>query len=389
MTNRDGISDPDKQSILGAAAADVRANLEVMAADSETYEYDDPDEGPFDHLKTLRRLDIIVRDNYAHGLTRPFGTREYEMHLFDSAKDMNRDDLARLREIIGNAEALTTGFSVKAENALRVRNIDVTPTNLSLARKQMMVGTILAIREASAALLDPAGSLDAMLASLEMSSAVPMSFNGDIAPNYVPAAGQVTGDGAAPMTTMTVPMSARSTTAADETPVGRMRIKQAAATFLSANQKYDVDSSTSHWTMKTRTQFYSAIFLADKFFGPNRAVSTVDEMAIAGLLRILRELPSNRHKTPSHAGMSLDDIIARKTGHGLGLATTNRHIRFIKLVFDWAKRHMTNAPSIDWSAFIQADRRLKRDKRDAFESAELEAIFSGAVWHGSESVVRR
>ena len=50
---------------------------------------------------------------------------------------------------------------------------------------------------------------------------------------------------------------------------------------------------------------------------------------------------------------------------------------------------MPHPPVIDWSAFVEADRRMKRDKRNAFTTAELETLFRGAVWTGGGSKLRR
>jgi integrase len=118
-------------------------------------------------------------------------------------------------------------------------------------------------------------------------------------------------------------------------------------------------------------------------------ISAIDETMLANLFRTMRALPSNHHKTPAHAAMSLEKIAAGNKGKGLSSATTNRHMRFLKVVFDWASKRVPGCAVVDWSAFVVADKRVKRDKRAAFSVRELETLFTGAIWHGSESKVRR
>lgn len=119
-----------------------------------------------------------------------------------------------------------------------------------------------------------------------------------------------------------------------------MTIGAAAAAFLNANPAFDQDQESSRWTSKTRSQFDAAIFLAEKFFGPEVTISAIDETMLANLFRTMRALPSNHHKSPAHAAMSLEQIAASNQGKGLSSATTNRHMRFLKVVFDWASKRI-------------------------------------------------
>lgn len=382
---RSMISADEQQSIMRAAAVQARDNLAVIAADFLRGGYDAPDDGAYDHRRSLTALEIVVRDLHLNGLTRDFGSREYEMHLLDGWSPLDREGLARLREVIEGGAGLADGFREQADEALRVRNIDATPTNRALAARQITVGTLLSLREAMKTASDPAAALDALLASLEEAGAA-----------VVPALPQV--PATPPAVSATIPLAlpavvqsaAAGVTAGAPamTGIAGMTIKAAAAAFLAAHPRYDDDSVLSVWTPKTRSQFEAAIFLAYKFFG-DTAVGAVDEVALADFVRILRKLPQNHHKTPTHAALTLADIATRGVGATLSAVTTNRHIRFLRLVLDWAWKRVPVPPVVEWAAFIEADRRLKRDKRPAFTAAELQTLFGGAVWQGWESVVRR
>ena len=263
------------------------------------------------------------------------------------------------------------------------RNIPVTDVNIVLARRQALLGIMAALREAEGRVMNPYDGIDALLAAFVM----PVSAPTDLASAcHVPM----------PTPAAVDPLTSASTAATPSIPaagaprsrVGDLPIASAAKAFLDAHPKLDVGEATSRWTGKTRSQFDAVIYLAGKFFG-DTAIGLIDEDALAQFFRALRRLPRNHHKTPSHAGMTLQEIGATNGGDGLSLATTNRHMRFLRMVFDWAAKRMVDPPVIGWSQFVEADRRMKRDKRPAFTSAELTTLFKGAVWSGSESMTRR
>lgn len=382
----DGLTEKDKASILRAAAVDMRGELERLHLRDQVEEYDDEDEAQLDYLKTLRALELIARDLYAHGVGPSFGTHAHfeQRFLGDRPGYIEGDQLERVREILEHAPALRKAMLEGPVHSLVSRNIPVTDMNVVLARRQALLGILAAVRDAEGRAMSPASELDDLLASIAM----PECTAGDL-----PAASH----GSPPMPTLSgethdgLPLptvSQPATSGTIRSRIGDLSIADAAKAFLDASPKLDLGEAASRWTAKTRSQFDAVIFLAGKYFHET-AIRTVEEDDMAGFFRALRRLPRNHHKTPSHAGMSLQEIGAANDGAGLSLATTNRHMRFLRMVFDWAGKRIDDAPAIDWSQFVEADRRMKRDKRPAFTEAELTTLFQGAIWSGSESRVRR
>lgn len=400
----DKIDEQDKASILRATALRVRDGLETLQADEQAVGHDDAEDARHEHLRTLRGIEYVARDIFTNGIGPAFGSFDHFSDRFvQGLPHLDGDQLQRIREILDNGALLAEASQEGAIKALLQRNVRATPANVVIARRQMMLGVLLALREAEQQALKPEDQIDSLLAVLEM----PPADTGLGTHHFRHAAAeQMVGDGPSGMTDPPAAASAaaRLTSPSPTSPVmpselvsstpapsgtGALTIAGAAKAFLTANPKFDQGFASSRWTDKTRSQFEAAIFLAAKFFGENTPIAAIEETMVAELFRTLRRLPRNHHKTPVHGSMTLEAIAASNTGDGLSLATTNRHIRFLKLVFDWATKRTTNAPVIDWSAFVEADSRVKRDKRDAFSEAELEAMFTGAIWHGSESRVRR
>lgn len=391
VNEQDGIGEADKASILRAAALKVRDGLETLHANEQASGHDDAEDAALEHLRTLRGLDYIARDIFTNGIGPSFGSYDHFSDRFVQGMPyLDGDQLQRIQEILSNGALLVAASDDGAKKALTERNIRATPANVVLARRQMMLGALLALREAEKQALAPAEDLDQLLASLEMPVGAPPTTSVATHDYRHGAAGHVHADAAVGMSTVAASIVATAPSASEPAGTGgRMTIAAAAKAFLAANPKFDQGFASSRWTDKTRSQFDSAIFLAAKFFGQDVAIAEIDESMMAELFRTLRRLPPNHHKTPAHAGMTLAEIVASNRGEGLSLATTNRHMRFLKLIFDWAGRRMANRPIIDWGAFVEADSRVKRDKRLAFTTAELQALFQGAVWSGSESKTRR
>lgn len=392
----DKIDEQDKASILRATALRVRDGLETMQAEDQADGCDDVEQAKTDRLRTLRGIEYIVRDIFTNGVARSFGSYEHFSERFiHGLPYLEGDQLQRIREILDNGALLAEATQEGVMKALLQRNVSATPANIVIARRQMMLGTLLALREAEQQALEPKDHLDSLLAGLDMPT-----FTDE---HVRQAAAQADGSGiagmshAAPFATSTAasgatPDSIRAVVPSSSSKLvgtGAMSISAAKTAFLAANPKFDQGFASSRWTDKTRSQFEAAIFLAGKFFGEDAPVGSIEETDVAELFRTLRRLPKNHHKTPIHGGMTLQAIAESNLGDGLSLATTNRHIRFLKLIFDWATKRMKDAPIIDWGAFVEADNRVKRDKRDAFSEGELETLFSGAIWHGSEPRTRR
>lgn len=367
------LSEDDRKSIMRAAALTARRNLVGIELEHQSTPFQGPADGQVDQLRTLRGLEMVVRDICARGLNRPFGEQDYETHLLgDIAFDA--DDLARMREVISGGRELVGGIEQGAVEALRRRNLDTTPLNVAAAAREIAIGSLLAVREAISNATDPEKALETALASLRM----PMSDQHVVQVEAVAPA--VSPDA--------LPSSPASAVASRAEGFAGMTIKSAAAAFLDAHPRYDDDSTMSVWTPKTRSQFEAAVFLAYKFFG-EAAVATIDESGLANFVRTLRQLPANHHKTPTHALLSLIEIAERGKGTTLGIGTINRHVRFLRLVLESAWKRSGIPVAVDWASFISSDRRIKRDKRPAFTEQELEMLFTGAVWHGCESTVRR
>lgn len=391
VNEQDGIGEADKASILRATALKVRDGLETLHANEQANGHDDAEDATLEHLRTLRGLDYVARDIFTNGIGPSFGSHgHFSSRFVEGMPHLDWDQLQRIQEILSNSALVAAATDDGARKALAERNIHATPANIVLARRQMMLGTLLALREAEKQMLAPADDLDQLLASLEMPTGMPGAMPTDTHEYRYSAAGHVHRDAGLAMSQADASVVATIPPPTDATATGGgMTITVAAKAFLAANPKFDQGFATSRWTDKTRSQFDSAIFLAAKFFGQDVAIGAIDENMVAELFRTLRRLPPNHHKTPAHAGMTLEEIIESNRGTGLSLATTNRHMRFLKLIFDWAGRRMANPPVIEWGAFVEADSRVKRDKRPAFSASELEALFQGAVWSGSESRTRR
>jgi len=393
VREQEGLNETDKASILRATAIKVRDGLEHLHAGEQAFGHDDAERAKLEHLRTLRGLEYVARDVFTHGIGPSFGSNDHFVDRFvEGMPYLEFEQQLRIREILDNGQHLANATDAGARKALQDRNLPVTAANIVLVRRQMLLGVLLALREAEQSTLSPDDSLDRMLDSLSMPPAGLPQDTPAWQNTYVAARDHATQDR---VHAMTIP----SSLANPETSIqpqkavsgagSSMTIGGAAAAFLNANPAFDQGLESSRWTNKTRSQFDAAIFLAEKFFGPQVTISAIDETMLADLFRAMRSLPANHHKTPAHADMSLRQIAAGNKGKGLSSATTNRHMRFLKLVFDRAFKRVPGCAAIDWSAFVIADKRVKRDKRPAFNVQELETLFTGAIWHGSESKVRR
>ncbi|MDE1917273.1 MAG: hypothetical protein KGJ57_14810 [Sphingomonadales bacterium] len=383
----EGISPSDRLSILREGAIRARDAFEQVFAVEQHDGYDDADEVQRENLRTLRSMDLVVRDIFAHGLGPSFGTHDhFHSRFVEGMPDLSLEDGVRVQEILFVAEELRTAIQKGAHRALVRRNLEVTPANLTLARQQMMAGVALAMRDLQKEIAEPHAKVDDILASLSLDDLIAgAGRESDQASQPAPPP-----PAAPPPAARDMAPAAAIVLSEPVTPsASAMSIRQASEAFLAANPKLDADVAGARWTPKTRSQFEAAIFLADKHFGSTADIRGIEETQLANFFRVLRKLPSSHHKTPAHAGMTLAEIGAANNGDGLSLATTNRHMRFLKAVFQWVAKRTPGAPIIEWSAFIEADTRLKRDKRDAFKVDELEKLFHGPVWSGSDSRTRR
>jgi integrase len=391
------IDELDRASILRHTALQVRGELETLYANEQAIGNDDAEEASLDHLRTLRGLEYVVRDIFTHGVGPAFGTHDYFMDRFvEGLPQLDGAQLERIREILSTGSLIAQASDEGAVKALLRRNVPTTPANIVMARRQIMLGVLIALREAEQQVREPGDQLDQLLASFTMPDADVAFAAHDV--RHAVAAQITTGrdnEESPPAAATTNSLLDQATASVPDVslPVpsttSELTLADASKAFLAANPKFDTGFASSRWTPKTRSQFEAAIFLAGKFFGVDTPIGTIGEAGVADLFRTLRRLPSNHHKTPVHGGMSLQAIAALNKGEGLSLATTNRHMRFLRTVFEWAGKRMPNPPVIAWSAFVEADSRVKRDKRLAFNAGELETMFAGPIWHGSESRVRR
>jgi len=393
VSEQEGLNETDKASILRATAIQVRDGLDHLHASEQANGHDDAEHAKHEHLRTLRGLAYVARDIFTHGIGPSFGSTGHFVDRFvEGMPYLEFEQQLRIQEILENGHHLAHATDAGARKALQDRNLPVTAANIVLARRQMLLGVLLALREAEQSTLSPDDSLDRMLASLTMPPAGLPQDTSAWMNTHVAAGGHASQDQAVAIATP-APAACSVTSIQPQNAVvasGRpMTIGAAAAAFLNANPAFHQDHESSRWTAKTRSQFDAAIFLAEKFFGSEVIISAIDETMLANLFRTMRSLPTNHHKSPAHAAMSLEQIAAGNKGKGLSSATTNRHMRFLKVVFDWASKRVPGCAVIDWSAFVVADKRVKRDKRAAFSVQELETLFTGAIWHGSESRVRR
>lgn len=380
----DGLTELDKLSILRAAALGMRDSIDHLHLLDQIDGYDDEAAVKAEQLTTIRAMALLTKDVHDHGIGPGFGKFEYLLRRFVKSSDpgdyIATEVLERLQDILESAPLLTGAMTAGPIRSLVARNIPVTDMNIALARRQSLLGILAALREAEVNALRGSSSVDDLLAGITMPTTPPIDMAASTAATSNPTA--------APTTPVNPTQPEADSRAPARNDVGDLSIAAAAAAFLDANPKLDIGEASSRWTSKTRSQFDAVIFLATKFF-EQTPIAQVDEDAIARFFRALRRLPRNHHKTPAHAGLSLDAIGDGHDGPGLSLVTTNRHMRFLRMVFDWVARRVPNSPVINWSAFVEADGRVKRDKRPAFTQDELRSLFKGAVWTGSESRVRR
>ena len=176
------------------------------------------------------------------------------------------------------------------------------------------------------------------------------------------------------------------------------------------------------WTDKTREQFkLPALLLEQVMYG--RPLSTVTHDDLVQLNKCFAGLhgPSFR-KSPDHRSMTIWQIVeetdarvklsekaaaksARQKGKsnqpyaaqktsltrddlGLGLSTTNRHWGFLRQLTTWFGKHHPLSP-LDYSAFIESDKRDARDQRDAYTENQGRQLFSLPPWTGYASHSRR
>jgi integrase len=197
---------------------------------------------------------------------------------------------------------------------------------------------------------------------------------------------------------------AASTTAATESALGdweTITILEAAERYILAHPKTGAseagpDDKRVTWNNDTLRQFRAAVMVAGKACpGP---ISQIRHDDIARLSNIYGRLPSNHHKSPRHETMTLEEIIEEavqlraagrlKAGTGLGISTINRHVRYLKELFDWGAKNVPMA-EIRWSEFTSADRRDKRGLRAKLEVEQAHELFLLPIWTGCLSAAKR
>ena len=377
----DGLTSDEKASILRATARRMRDLLDVPEAVAEIA---DPLHGRADHLRGLRALDLIATDLAVNGMSPSWGSLDHFLERFvENGLGEDTATLEMIRSIIEHNTGMPDQLDDLANDALLRLNIERTPVNVALARKQVVLGKIAGIRSRIQDARAPAEQIERALKSLlhDFDFNAPPPPAGEHLPPFATPSRPVVQVAAAP-TQMPPP-------AAD--PLAAMTIKAIAAAFLQAHPQCDVGQKGSIWTAKTRGQFDSIVELASKHFGQT-PLAKFDDLAIATFFRILSRLPVGHHKSERHARMSLEAIAAENiAGTTLAVVTLNRHMQFFRKLLDWAFARMAHPPRVEWKSFIQRDRGAKsaRDQRQAFTVQELTDLFAGPLWCGAKSQVRR
>ncbi len=361
-----GLSGEERASILRAAARRQRDALQAAEAAAQL---GNPGDWSFGFNRSLQSLEVILTEITQNGIPADYGSHDYFMERFvEGRTNLTTDHLLRVRALLDEQTDFPAQILAQASEELRIRNAAQTPENIFIARKALLAGMLRAIgetledqRDASAFIRREASDtdLDQLKALLQQ---------------LLPATTQAK----AP---------AEPALPAPDNRYTSMTIREAADAYLAENPTLDAGGGDGdRWTAKTRTQFDASIFLASKHFsGP---ACRIDNGALATFFRLLRQLPSSHHKSPRHAEMSLEEIAAENSGGGLSATTLNRHFRFLAGLFKWLGTK-TAVPIVDWSAFTSKSKKAPRDQRDAFNEAELIALFQAPIWTGGQSPARR
>ena len=105
----------------------------------------------------------------------------------------------------------------------------------------------------------------------------------------------------------------------------------------------------------------------------------------------LQKIPKSWGKSPSDRDASRAEIMSRAATLppdkiGLSTGTINRHLDHLSQVASWAADEgFALDPRLDPSKLRRKETVRESDKKDAFTPAQLDQLFSGPVWTGSES----
>lgn len=169
VSEQEGLNETDKASILRATAIQVRDGMDHLHASEQANGHDDAEHAKHEHLRTLRGLEYVARDIFTHGIGPSFGSTDHFVDRFVHGMPyLEFEQQLRIQEILENGQYLAHATDAGARKALQERNLPVTAANIVLARRQMLLGVLLALREAEQSTLAPDDSLDRMLASLTM-----------------------------------------------------------------------------------------------------------------------------------------------------------------------------------------------------------------------------
>lgn len=237
VNEQDGIGEADKASILRATALKVRDGLETLHANEQASGHDDAEDATLEHLRTLRGLYYIARDIFTNGIGPSFGSYDYFSDRFVQGMPyLDGNQLQRIQEILSNGALLGAASDDGAKKALTERNIRATPANVVLARRQMMLGALLALREAEKQALAPAEGLDQLQASLEMRVGAPPTPSFATHDYRHGAAEHVHADAAVGMSNVAASIVATAPSLSEPARTGGgMTIAAAAKAFLAAN----------------------------------------------------------------------------------------------------------------------------------------------------------
>ena len=389
----DGLTAAQRAEIYRRQMLVERDRLELMHAQLQILPPDDPDE--IDRALALRldASELAAIDGTTHGKANDF---------LVASLDPDKDDEPILVMAWSDLAASIQHSGAEEAAIERLAEIGLEQTMLRevMARKVVNQARVEAIREFRASLTKPGAAY----------SPVPLV-------DFAQPAAPLTSVPSAPAPTPTY---------VDTTSVwANMTATEAAEKFFEHNPRTGGKDGSSRrkasepWTSKTREQFKLPALLLEQVMG-SRPLATVTHDDLVQLNQCFENLhgPSFR-KSPRHRTMTIQEIVSEtadrvKRGEdhvrrsagirlatdplpddclardqlGLGLSTTNRHWGFLRQLTDWYSKHHPLA-ALDYSAFIEHDKRNARDQRDRYTEEQGRALFSLPPWTGAKSYARR
>lgn len=120
-------------------------------------------------------------------------------------------------------------------------------------------------------------------------------------------------------------------------------------------------------------------------------IRDVRQTDAAAFRAALKKLPTSWGKSPADQTATREQVMARAAALppdkvGLSVGTINRHLEHLGQIVAWAADEgIPVDPRLNPSKLRRKDTVRDSDKRDAFTPVQLERIFRGPVWSGSDS----